>query len=172
MNNNENKGRNLLKSPRFDSQWNAFWKQTGPGGVRVFEDPEFERYLMMNDRAIVEQEVKLPVFTEEQFKSVNLRIGFFYDNNGGGTNSKVIVKTSKGKEFRIDLSGIPPAADWNPYPLDKIVGLDADDTGLTVALHGSAKTGSTGLRWTDGDIDVLLPAFAPKSISVELVSKP
>jgi hypothetical protein len=175
MSEDEVKGRNLIAYGRFSPGWNDdeddhAWKHDGVGEVGTFTDPEFGYFLMMNKLATVTQRVEAPVFTAAQMAGVTWRIAFMYENFGNGGNSKVVLRTTSGKQTPIDLSGKPPEqpqADWAHFAYFDIKEMTAADTDLTVALHGSDSIGSSGLRITDIDVDVRLVPLVLEKIQLD-----
>ncbi|MBV7544984.1 hypothetical protein KW849_01505 [Pseudomonas sp. PDM26] len=159
MSDDEIRGRNFILHGRFSSGWNTPWKHDGQGAARTFEDPDYGNYLMMNGKAIVAQAFDTAVFTDAQMEGATYRIAFQYENFGEGENSKVLVITGIGKQIPIDLSGKPPSkplADWNPFESFAIDGVVAADKTIAVEMHGSASSGSSGLRMTDVDVQLHL----------------
>jgi hypothetical protein len=159
MSNDDIRGRNLITDGRFSSDWTVHWPRLNSKGyARPFADPVYGFYLMMNGEAAVTQTFDTAVLTTAQLTKAWYRLSFQYENYGDGSNSKMIVRPATGVEIDIDLSGkIPdrPLAEWNhfePFPL-QVVEADND---ITVELHGSSSTGSSGLRMTDVDVQLHL----------------
>jgi len=170
MSNEEIQGRNLISHGRFSAGWDTHWKHNGQGAARTFTDPAYGNYLMMNRLAEVVQVVALPVFTQEQMQGVKHRIGLAYENHGDGPDSKIVVTTSSGKEFTIDLSGKPPGgtlADWNLYPLKELDVVEQTDLDVSVKLCGPNLGGSSGLRISDVVVDVRLAPLVLTNIQLD-----
>jgi hypothetical protein len=159
MSNNEIRGRNLIVDGRFSSEWREHWTHfNGKGAVRTFTDPDYDNYLIMNGEAAVTQTFDTAPLTTAQLAKAWYRLSFQYENYGDGSNSKVIVRSGTGVEDPIDLSGkIPdrPLAEWNPFEPYQLTVVAADKD-MTVELHGSSLSGSSGLRMTDLDVQLHL----------------
>jgi hypothetical protein len=156
------RGRNLVESGRFPDGWEEHWKRRGTQGGKVWQtDPMFGHFLLLNGRAVYVQSIATPSFSEAQFDKVEYRVGCQYENWGEGGAAKIVLKPANGEEDTIDLSGIKGAetlAEWRPYLEHPTKVLQTDET-IDIEIHGSDKTGSAGLRTTDFDIQVHLPAL-------------
>lgn len=170
MSNDEIRGCNFVQHGRFPGGWETHWTHDGQGNVRNFTDPEYGNYLMMNERAIVHQTFYTAVFTERQMEGATYKIAFQYENLGEGGNSKVIVRTAGGKDLPIDLSvknPDQPLADWNHYSPNAFEIVVAADENITLELHGSDLSGSSGLRMTDVDVQLHLIPLQLKHIQLD-----
>ncbi|WP_223529095.1 hypothetical protein [Pseudomonas sp. GL-R-19] len=170
MNDDDIKGRNLILRGKFPSDWRSSWTHDNVGNAVIQNDDIVGNYLAMNNLAKVEQKIDTVTFSESQMTGVAYRIAFMYENYQDGENSKVVVITSKGKEFPIDLSGktaSQPLADWNRYDLNELDVFEAEDTDFTVQLHGSSKTGGAALRMVNVEVDVKLIPLALKTIQLD-----
>ncbi|CAI8871963.1 DUF642 domain-containing protein [Pseudomonas sp. IT-196MI5] len=170
MNDDDIKGRNFILRGNFPADWKSSWTHDGVGYAVIQKDESVGDYLAMNSLAKVEQKMDTATFSESQMTGVKYRIAFMYENYLDGENSKVVVITSKGKEFPIDLSGKiadQPLADWNHYDLNQMDIFEAGDTDFTVELHGSKKAGTAALRMANVEVDVKLDPLALKTIQLD-----
>ena len=169
MSTDEIKGRNLIIEGEFPPTWKAHWEHfNGTGNARNFYDGQ-KTYLMMNGYAAVIQTVNTALLTTAQMINAQYRLSFQYENLGGGSNSKVVVKPSEGNVDSIDLSGklpVHPEADWNPFTPYNLT-VVAEDKNLAFELHGSALGGSVGLRITDFDVQLHLTPLTLSKLEVD-----
>ncbi|RON02005.1 hypothetical protein BK659_26210 [Pseudomonas brassicacearum] len=170
MSTDEIKGRNLITAGRFPSDWTEYWPRLLTGGnARTFADDYYGYYLIMNGNAAVIQTVNTAPLTTAQMINAQYRLSFQYQNFGGGSNSKVVVRPSTGREDPIDLSGklpVHPEADWNPFtPYDLTV--VAEDENLAFELHGSDMADANGLRITDFDVQLHLTPLTLSKLEVD-----
>lgn len=170
MSTDEIKGRNLITAGRFPSDWMEYWTRVHTdGNVRTFADEEYGNYLIMNGNSAVIQTVNTAPLTTAQMINAQYRLSFLYENLGGGSNSKVVVKPSEGNVDSIDLSGklpVHPEADWNPFTPYNLT-VVAEDKNLAFELHGSDSGGSDGLRITDLDVQLHLTPLTLSKLEVD-----
>ena len=167
MSDEEIPGRNLVKSSQFEPNWEADWIHDGVGSAGVFEDETYGYYIHLNGSAQLVQKVMVPRFTVAQWPEVKFRLGCQYENVGGGKESSIVVTTSSGLETVIDLSGLPPNAEWNEYPLRHLDKMAQGDASLDVTLRGPNIGGSGGLRITAIICDVLIPPLQVKQLKLD-----
>lgn len=169
MNDELIQGRNLITHGRFSPGWQTVWKHDGTGAIAPSNDVVYGSYLTMNRLAKVTQIADLPVFTEEQIENVTYRTRFVFENYNEGNKAGVLLRTSGGTEYSIDLSGKhpQPSADWNEYSWDVVKGVTAADITLEMELQGSDATGSGGLRMTDIEVDALLGPLQLRFIKLD-----
>ena len=160
-------GRDLIQYGRFSANWNTVWTHDGTGAAVTVSDPTYGAFLMTNGLAEVTQDISLPDFTEAQMPRVTPRVAFQYENYNEGPGAGVLITTSKGVEFSIDLSGKTTKANWNPYPFNAIKGVTAADTSLGATVKAPDISGSSGLRITDIKVDLLLVPLKLNAIQLD-----
>jgi len=164
------RGRNLVKSGRFPDDWESDWKRRGSQGGKLRQtDPKYGHYLLLNGQAVYVQSIAIPSFSTLQFDKVEYRVGFQYENWGDGKLAKVVLKPSNGEEDPIPLSlgeNAGTLAEWRPY-LEHTTNVLQTDTVIDLEIHGSDKTGSSGLRTTDFDIQIHLLPLKLKSLKLD-----
>lgn len=165
------RGRNLVQSGRFPSGWDTNWQRVGSGGGEGwYESILYGNFLMLNGKRVYSQSVPTESFTDSQFAQVEYLLGFQYENKGDGPGSKVILRFSNGTEDSIDLSGkkkdLVEDESWNPYLRHTLTVLQTDQS-FALQIHGADITGARGLRTTDFDIQIELPPFELKRLTVD-----